>query len=777
MPDIKFSNQYPYTDFHELNLDWVIKEVKYWSTKVGKTIQSIDLTGTVGLVDTYTITYSDGTTSTFDVTNGNGITSIDLTSSAGNVDTYTISMTNGSTSTFTVTNSVVPFDVHRDVVDGVASAVPAGYAEISPNTDEFEIDGTPSTILQSSANTHAYYINTINRTGYIKGLRLAAGWTGTQFSVYHTDSNNNILDALESFTPVIVSGQFDLPQLIAANVGDKLLIRTIDGKCRYTTGAAIYPDFNTQNQTMSATSTVIVEAAIIMNGADITFDGRRMHSLTNSAASAVRAGYAELQDTGTSYTIPHKLAGVSSVAVSYSAYYINTITCPGKLTGIILTPSWTATTFSIYRFDQSDVLIESQENFSPTITDYAFSLPFPMNVLPGDKILIRAITGKIHYNALSGNIFPEYQIASQTVIYSPVVVDAQLVISDVDVVFTINDLGTIMPDDFQLPKMYPGNDEYTLIGRWFDITVGGNAYKATNTDGASILLRVSGTSTLTVQFNTITTPNYMPYFAYSIDGGAFTRQLINNTSINIGDTDEHVVWIVVDGMGEQDPTNTKWTGGVGLYLVSISGGTRTNLIPQSRQIMFFGDSIVEGINALGTGANANVNSATNSFAFNLTRKLNSIPLMAGYGASGMVTNGSFHKCIDAVDYNISGVPVNEMQPDIILIEHGTNDYSRIITPGSGITEADYIAAYKDVIERLNVKYPGTPIMCMVPFNQNLANAVANAAADYSNAFLVATAGINPATTDGTHLSAAGAVTAAEALTEKLIGIMGKAFFI
>ena len=36
----------------------------------GKGIQSITKTGTVGLVDTYTITYSDGTTSSFTVTNG-----------------------------------------------------------------------------------------------------------------------------------------------------------------------------------------------------------------------------------------------------------------------------------------------------------------------------------------------------------------------------------------------------------------------------------------------------------------------------------------------------------------------------------------------------------------------------------------------------------------------------------------------------------------------------------------------------------------------------------
>ena len=36
----------------------------------GKGIQSITKTGTSGLVDTYTITYSDGTTSSFTVTNG-----------------------------------------------------------------------------------------------------------------------------------------------------------------------------------------------------------------------------------------------------------------------------------------------------------------------------------------------------------------------------------------------------------------------------------------------------------------------------------------------------------------------------------------------------------------------------------------------------------------------------------------------------------------------------------------------------------------------------------
>ena len=70
------------------------------------TVTSVGKTSSEGLVDTYSITFSDGTTTTFTVTNGesNVIESIELTNSTGLVDTYTITFTNGSTKTFTVTN-------------------------------------------------------------------------------------------------------------------------------------------------------------------------------------------------------------------------------------------------------------------------------------------------------------------------------------------------------------------------------------------------------------------------------------------------------------------------------------------------------------------------------------------------------------------------------------------------------------------------------------------------------------------------------------------------
>lgn len=82
----------------------------------GNGISSIIKTNTVGLVDTYTITYTNATTSTFDVTNGaqgnqgdqgvagKGISTIVKTNTVGLVDTYTITFTDSSTTNFDVTN-------------------------------------------------------------------------------------------------------------------------------------------------------------------------------------------------------------------------------------------------------------------------------------------------------------------------------------------------------------------------------------------------------------------------------------------------------------------------------------------------------------------------------------------------------------------------------------------------------------------------------------------------------------------------------------------------
>ena len=73
----------------------------------GNGIQSIEKTSSNALTDTYTILFTDGSSTTFEVENGKGIVSIEKTSSDGNVDTYTITYNDDTTSTFTVTNGEV----------------------------------------------------------------------------------------------------------------------------------------------------------------------------------------------------------------------------------------------------------------------------------------------------------------------------------------------------------------------------------------------------------------------------------------------------------------------------------------------------------------------------------------------------------------------------------------------------------------------------------------------------------------------------------------------
>lgn len=82
----------------------------------GNGIANIAKTSTSGLVDSYTITYTDGSTSTFEVTNGKdgapgaqgvGVSSITQTSTSaesGGVNVITCTLTDGTTSTFEVYN-------------------------------------------------------------------------------------------------------------------------------------------------------------------------------------------------------------------------------------------------------------------------------------------------------------------------------------------------------------------------------------------------------------------------------------------------------------------------------------------------------------------------------------------------------------------------------------------------------------------------------------------------------------------------------------------------
>ena len=135
--------------------------------KDGRGIVSIVKTATSGLVDTYTITYTDNTTSTFNVTNGAngingqdgvdgadgvGIASIAKTGTQGLVDTYTITMTNGTTYTYQVTNGKNG-ENGRDGEDGQDGTDGVGIATINKTGTSGLVDTYTITLTNGETAT------------------------------------------------------------------------------------------------------------------------------------------------------------------------------------------------------------------------------------------------------------------------------------------------------------------------------------------------------------------------------------------------------------------------------------------------------------------------------------------------------------------------------------------------------------------------------------------------------------------------------------------------
>ena len=97
-----------------LNILWTLyNDIKDWLEAIWsewRWIVSVNKTNTVWSVDTYTITYTDSTTSTFNITNGTNWTNwvwiswVTLVSTVWKVNTYRITFTNATTFDFIVTD-------------------------------------------------------------------------------------------------------------------------------------------------------------------------------------------------------------------------------------------------------------------------------------------------------------------------------------------------------------------------------------------------------------------------------------------------------------------------------------------------------------------------------------------------------------------------------------------------------------------------------------------------------------------------------------------------
>lgn len=472
----------------------------------------------------------------------------------------------------------------------------------------------------------------------------------------------------------------------------------------------------------------------------------------------------------------------TTLATASQAYYNGF--SPTKtiiITGFRVKDGTTATQFSLYVFNSKDELIGRYENIEPRQENNIVTLDSTIEVNTGGYVLIRLLNGRGYYHKFAESSFKEYRPGTKELIESPIQLGIEFIYSTPEYALKGAEYKITGPsshNEYLLPKCKTDpNKPYTLVGRWFIDPTNPNA--KTNTDGSSIIFKTMDTNQVTVILSAQTETEHIPYMAYSIDGGPFVRTEITRPIIDLPDVSEHFVWVVVDGMGENDPiAGGKWSGDIGVYVSSISGGGgyTKGVTFSNRQILFIGDSIVEGINALGAGSNAKVNSAINGFAFRTARKLNAMPILCGYGGTAVLGDASFHRPIEAIyrHNDLEMVQDDDYYPDIIVIEHGYND-NAIIADGRSSKELFNIE-YNRLIDACRIKYPGAVIMCMIPFAQSLADEIRGCASNRPGCYLIETAGWNCSTSDGDHLDAAGAEKAATNLSKAIIDIMGKQYF-
>ena len=324
--------------------------------------------------------------------------------------------------------------------------------------------------------------------------------------------------------------------------------------------------------------------------------------------------------------------------------------------------------------------------------------------------------------------------------------------------------------NFLLPRYTQITEPVGFVGRWFDSTISGTNVKSTINQGSELYFKVKNTTSINVNF-IVNTAYKTPYFAYSIDGADMTRQLVTSPTLPTVSLDEHIIRVVVDGVTESED---KWIGEKGFAFKDItvdSTGTVTGVLPKNKKIMFFGDSITEGIRVLNMNADSEGNSATGAFPYIASTNLNAISYRVGFGGAGVTKggNGGVPSLINFIDNMTKNKLAPYYEPDIVVVNIGTNDFDA----APDVFKSQYTA----VINRLLIKYSGTPLFIMVPFNGTRKSEITDITNNKKGVYMVDTTGWDISTTDGLHPDAAGSIKAGTKLSDYIISTLGRNYFI
>lgn len=165
----------------------------------GRGIVSVTKISTVGLVDTYEITYTDSTTSQFTIsngsngTNGRGIAYISLVGTVGLVDQYRITFDDGTQTNYSVTNG-------KDGIDGLTTSVELNGTTYTQSGGKITLPNLePSLPIAPIVDPQLKFLNA-NK----EWVDVSLGSGGNSSPLYYTTNPSDIATYLQiDYTPQV----------------------------------------------------------------------------------------------------------------------------------------------------------------------------------------------------------------------------------------------------------------------------------------------------------------------------------------------------------------------------------------------------------------------------------------------------------------------------------------------------------------------------------------------------------------------------------------------
>lgn len=183
--------------------------------------------------------------------------------------------------------------------------------------------------------------------------------------------------------------------------------------------------------------------------------------------------------------------------------------------------------------------------------------------------------------------------------------------------------------------------------------------------------------------------------------------------------------------------------------------------PNGPRLEFYGDSVTQGVRALGPELGPAGADGTKSFAYLTARAFGATAYQVGFGRQGVsrAGNGQVPAGSESFGWNFAGSKAERIgDPDVVVIQFGVNDEA----PGD---------AYGRYLAQVRAAYPSTKIVALSPFTGEHAaeiEAAVAAAGDPDTVYVGTQGWLGPDDyTDEVHPSVEGHAKAAARLVEQL----------